>query len=76
LGESAPITRCHTGLQRSDAIQCLRADRRVELELQYAETKIENRVVKPATIQPVVYDPLHQPAPAPQIPNAAPVGNP
>jgi outer membrane protein OmpA-like peptidoglycan-associated protein len=76
LGESAPITHCHQGLKRSDAIQCLRADRRVELELQYATTRIENRIVKPATVQPVIYDPLHQPAPAPQMPNAAPVGQP
>jgi outer membrane protein OmpA-like peptidoglycan-associated protein len=78
LGESAPVTQCPASLQRSDAIQCLRADRRVELELQYAATKVENKVVKPATVQPVIYDPLHQPsrAPGPHVPNAAPIGNP
>lgn len=39
LGEAKPITHCSEQLQRDRAIACLSADRRVEVEVDYTDTK-------------------------------------
>jgi hypothetical protein len=52
LGESDPVTSCNPKLKRNQQIACLGADRRVELEVQYTETKTEQKVIQPAAYQP------------------------
>lgn len=38
LGESVPVTRCATNLNRSALIECLQKDRRVTIEINYQES--------------------------------------
>jgi outer membrane protein OmpA-like peptidoglycan-associated protein len=48
LGESNSVTNCTSKMKRESQIACLGADRRVELEVQYTQTKIENKLIQPA----------------------------
>lgn len=57
LGKSQPITHCPKNESRNAQIECLGADRRVELEVQYTKTEVNNVLVQP---------PAYAPQPAPQ----------
>lgn len=39
MGEAQPVSTCDSSLARSQAIECLSPDRRVEVEIQYTETQ-------------------------------------
>jgi outer membrane protein OmpA-like peptidoglycan-associated protein len=62
LGESNPTTSCNPKAKREHQIACLGADRKVELEVQYTETKVEQKLIQPATYAPA---PAYAPAPIP-----------
>lgn len=47
LGESQPVTNCDKSLPREEQIGCLSADRRVELEVNYTKTQVNNTLVQP-----------------------------
>ncbi|NDE90254.1 MAG: hypothetical protein EB059_03830 [Alphaproteobacteria bacterium] len=52
LGESNPITNCSKGQPRAAQIECLGADRRVDLEVQYTKTEVQNVVVPQTSAAP------------------------
>jgi OOP family OmpA-OmpF porin len=43
VGKSSPITSCSNNMKHSELVKCLQADRRVEVEINYAETVSDNR---------------------------------
>lgn len=59
LGKSQPITNCSKHASRQNQIECLGADRRVELEVQYTKTEVKNVMVQPPA-------PAYAPAPVVQ----------
>lgn len=61
LGKSQPITNCPKNEARQAQIECLGADRRVELEVQYTKTEVKNVLVQPPTAAP---QSAKQPTPA------------
>ncbi len=59
VGKSQPITNCSKHTSKQNQIECLGADRRVELEVQYTKTEVKNVMVQPPA-------PAYAPASTPQ----------
>jgi hypothetical protein len=58
LGKANPVTNCTTKESREQQIECMGADRRVELEVNYSKPVITN-VIVPET--PAAYTPPEMP---------------